>query len=105
MACPPWSFSRRCPRRLLAITVASLDRYASSERATPVRVVERLQWLAMVVSALAGTYDQHGIQRWFERERSQLGGRCRREVLGREWRPDDPAAQRVHALALTLVGG
>ena len=89
---------------LLGISASSLKRYAGKERETPAKIAERLHWVAMVVADLAGSYNDFGMRRWFERSRSQLDGRSPRKVLGAEWSPSDPAAQRVRALAASLVG-
>ena len=89
---------------LLGIAPASLRRYAAAERATPQATAERLHWLAMVVSDLAGSYNDFGMRRWFERPRTQLGGKSPRALLGARWTPDDKAAQQVRRLAATLSG-
>lgn len=89
---------------LLGIAPASLRRYAAGERATPQGTAERLHWLAMVVSDLAGSYNDFGMRRWFERPRTQLGGKSPRALLGARWAPDDKAASQVRALAATLSG-
>ena len=89
---------------LLGIAPASLRRYAAAERATPQTTAERLHWLAMVVSDLAGSYNDFGMRRWFERPRTQLGGKSPRALLGARWTPDDKAAQQVRKLAATLSG-
>jgi hypothetical protein len=89
---------------LLGIAPASLRRYAAGERATPQATAERLHWLAMVVSDLAGSYNDFGMRRWFERPRTQLGGKSPRALLGARWTPDAKAAQQVRALAAVLSG-
>ena len=89
---------------LLEVSPASLRRYASAERATPQPVAERLHWLALVVADLAGAYNDFGMRRWFERPRSQLGGKSPRQLLGRGWNIDGVAATRVRALASVLRG-
>jgi hypothetical protein len=89
---------------LLGIAPVSLRRYANSERATPQATAERLHWLAIVVSDLAGSYNDFGMRRWFERPRTQLGGKSPRALLGTRWTPDDKAARQVRALAATLSG-
>jgi hypothetical protein len=89
---------------LLGIAAASLRRYAAAERATPQATAERLHWLAMVVSDLAGSYNDFGMRRWFERPRTQLGGKSPRALLGARWTPDDKTALQVRALAATLSG-
>jgi len=89
---------------LLDIAPASLRRYAAADRATPQATAERLHWLAMVVSDLAGSYNDFGMRRWFERPRTQLGGKSPRASLGVRWTPDDKTAQQVRKLAATLSG-
>jgi hypothetical protein len=89
---------------LLGIAPASLRRYAAAERNTPQATAERLHWLAMVVSDLAGSYNEFGMRRWFERPRTQLGGKSPRALLGARWTADDKGAQQVRKLAATLSG-
>src|SRR5687768_12663068 len=89
---------------LLGIAPASLRRYAAAERATPQATAERLHWLAMVVSDLAGSYNDFGMRRWFDRPRTQLGGKSPRALLGSRWTADDKAAQQVRKLAAALSG-
>jgi hypothetical protein len=88
---------------LLRISVSSLKRYASGERTTPTAIADRLHWLAMVVSDLAGSYNEYGVRRWFLRERSQLDGRSPRAMLGPRWQSNDAAARRVRALAASTA--
>lgn len=90
--------------KLLGISRQSIQRYASGRRSTPQEVAERLHLLALIASDLMGSYNDYGIRRWFERPRSQLGGRSPRAVLKRGWRPDDEAVRRVRELAAALVG-
>lgn len=89
---------------LLGIAPASLRRYAAADRATPQATAERLHWLAMVVSDLAGSYNDFGMRRWFERPRTQLSGKSPRALLGARWTPDAKAALQVRALAAALSG-
>jgi len=89
---------------LLGIAPASLRRYGAADRSTPQATAERLHWLAMVVSDLAGSYNDFGMRRWFERPRTQLGGKSPRTLLGARWTPDAKAAQQVRALAAALSG-
>lgn len=89
---------------LLGLSLASVRRYADGTRDTTQQVAERLHWLAMVVSDLAGAYNEFGIRRWFERPRSQLDGRSPKQLLGTQWSVDDESAQRVRALAAALSG-
>ena len=90
--------------KLLGVSRQSIHRYSSGERATPQEVAERLHVLALIVSDLAGSYNEFGIRRWFERPRSQLAGRSPSVVLKRGWSPDDDDVRRVRGLAAALVG-
>jgi len=91
-------------QKLLGISRQSIHRYSSQERATPQDVAERLHVLTLIVSELAGSYNEFGIRRWFERPRPQLGGRAPAALLKRGWSPDDEDVRRVRALAAALLG-
>ena len=65
-------------------------------------IVERLHFLALLVSELAGSYTDVGVRRWFDRPRKALAGKTPAETLGREWRPDDQGPIRVRELADSL---
>lgn len=88
---------------LLDVSLSSLKRYQSGERNTPDLVAARLHFLALVVGDLAGTYNDVGIRRWFQRKRTQLDGRAPAALLRSNWDPDDDGPQRVRALAQSLV--
>jgi hypothetical protein len=88
---------------LLAISLSSLRRYQSRERATPDDVAARLHFIALVLGDLAGAYNEIGIRRWFQRKRTQLGGRSPASLLGEGWDPDDAGPQKVRSLAASLV--
>jgi hypothetical protein len=89
---------------LVGVSVPSARRYGAGERRTPDDVAARLHFVALVVGDLAGTYNEIGIRRWFERERSQLGGRSPRQLLEREFQPDDEGARAVARLSRSLAG-
>jgi len=89
--------------RLVDISVSSLKRYQSGERETPDGAAARLHFLALVVGDLAGSYNDVGIRRWFERKRTQLDNRSPASLLKRDWDPDDDGPQRVRELARSLV--
>jgi hypothetical protein len=89
---------------LAGASEVSLRRYAAGSRAVPDDVAARIHWLALVAADLAGAYNAVGVRRWFERPRSQLGGRTPRQVLRRGWSPDDPSVQRVRELAAAVAG-
>lgn len=92
---------------LVGVSVSSVRRYAGGSRATPHDVAGRLHLLALVLSDLAGIYNDYGMRRWFSRRRTQLDGRAPRELLSGAWDPDGDAALRVRALAelVTSVPG
>lgn len=90
--------------RLLSTSEVSLRRYVGGARKAPDALAARAHWLAMVVADLAGSYNEIGIRRWFDRPRGQLQGRSPREELGANWGPDDTSALRVRDLAAALVG-
>jgi hypothetical protein len=89
---------------LVGVSVASLRRYSGDQRPTPDVVAARLHLIARVVAELRGAYSEVGVRRWFERPRSQLGGRAPDELLSGEWDPDGADAVRVLALARSLTG-
>jgi len=89
--------------RLVGVSASSLRRYSHGDRATPDDVAGRLHVIAMVVADLAGSYNEYGIRRWFERRRTALGGATPAAVLDGAWDADGPAAQRVRALAGALA--
>ena len=89
---------------LLGISVASLRRYAGDQRPTPDVVAARLHVLARIVAELRGAYSEVGVRRWFERVRSQLGGRSPDSFLSGDWDPDGADSERVLALARSLTG-
>jgi hypothetical protein len=88
---------------LLDVSLSSLKRYQSGERDTPDPIAARLHFLALVVGDLAGSYNETGIRRWFERKRTQLDGRAPATLLKRNWDPDDEGPRRVRELARSLV--
>ena len=87
---------------LTSVSVSSLKRYLKAERPTPGDVADRLHYLAMIVADLSGSYNELGIQRWFERPRAQLENKSPRRLLGADWNPGSPAAQRIRDLAKSL---
>jgi len=88
---------------LLNISASSLKRYAGGERDTPDAVAARLHFLALVVGDLAGSYNDIGIRRWFQRKRSKLDGRAPAAILTGDWDPDHEGPMRVRALARELT--
>jgi hypothetical protein len=88
---------------LLQVSVSSLKRYQSGDRATPDTIAARLHFLALLVGDLAGSYNEIGIRRWFHRKRTQLDGRPPAALLKAEWDPDDEGPARVRDLARELV--
>ena len=88
---------------LLNISISSLKRYQAGERATPDAIAARLHFLALLVGDLAGSYNDIGVRRWFQRQRTRLDGRAPADLLTGEWDPDDPGARRLRELARELV--
>ncbi len=90
--------------RLVGVSVASLRRYAGRDRATPDAVAARLHFLAQIVADLRGAYSEVGVRTWFDRTRTQLGGRAPAQLLTGDWDPEAAGPQEVRALARSLVG-
>lgn len=97
-------FDREHLALLTGTSNVSLGRYLAGSRRWPDELAARLHWLALVLSDLAGAYNDFGVRRWFERERTQLDGRSPRQLLGAEWDPTDPDVERVRQLAAALAG-
>ena len=89
---------------LLGTSVASLRRYAGATRTVPDAVASRIHHVALVTSDLAGSYNEFGLRRWWERPRAALDGRSPRAALGSSWDPDGPDAAAVAELARALTG-
>ena len=88
--------------RLLNISESSARRYLGAVRATPDPVAARLHFLAMVVSDLAGAYNDIGVRRWFDRPRQQFRGRAPAALLAGDWLPEQGGPRRVRELAGAL---
>jgi hypothetical protein len=88
---------------LLGVSVSSLKRYQSGERVTPDQIAARLHFLALVVGDLAGSYNDIGIRRWFQRKRTLLNSRTPAQALAGDWDPEDAGPTRVRQLARELV--
>jgi len=88
---------------LLNVSASSLKRYQSGERATPDPIAARLHFLALVVGDLAGSYNDIGVRRWFQRKRTPLNGRAPAAILTGDWDPDDDGPGKVRQLARELT--
>lgn len=97
-------FDREDLAALVGTSGVSMGRYLAGSRRWPDALASRVHWLALVVSDLAGAYNDFGVRRWFERERSQLDGHSPREILGADWDPDTPEVEIVRQLAASLAG-
>lgn len=85
------------------ISEISLRRYASGERNTPLDVVARLHFLALVIGDLSGSYDDLGVTQWFVRPRKKaFSGKTPLDLLKGEWHPEDAGPQRVREFAQSL---
>ena len=87
----------------LGVATSSLRRYLAQDRDVPDEVAERAHMLARIVNDVAGSYNERGVRRWFERPRPQLEGRAPAAILSGPWDPDDPDVGKVAALAAELA--
>lgn len=85
------------------VSESSARRYLAGSRETPDDVANRLHFIALVVADLLGAYNAFGVRRWFDRPRTALDGKSPREKLGTDWNSSDEGAERVAALARTLL--
>lgn len=90
--------------RLLGVSRQSIQRYATGERNTPQQVAARLHAIALIASDLAGSYNEFGIRRWFDRPRAQLSGKSPAAILKGNWEPDADLPRKVRELAAVLSG-
>lgn len=88
---------------LAGVASSTIRRYLTAQREVPDDVAEHVHLVARIVGDLAGSYNERGIRRWFDRPRSQLGGRTPAEALERAWGRDEREAEAVVALAEALV--
>ena len=77
---------------------------SGATRTVPDAVADRIHFVALVTSDLAGSYNEFGLRRWWERPRVTLGGLSPRAVLVTGWKPGDEGANAVAELAATLIG-
>lgn len=89
---------------LVGASPSSVSRYRSNVRPTPDSVAVRLHVLALIVTDLAGSYNDFGIRRWFQRPRAALNGQAPIDILTGAWDPDSDDVQRVRRLAGWLTG-
>lgn len=89
---------------LMGAGASSLRRYLSGTRQPPTAVVWRAHTLALIAAELAGSYNDHGIRRWFHRPRQALGERTPAEVLSGDWDAEGNEARAVLELARSLSG-
>lgn len=75
---------------LLGTSASSVRRYSGRARSTPDDIAGRLHFLALTVGDLAGAYNEVGIRRWFERQRSQLDSARHRICCGTTGIPPAP---------------
>jgi len=89
---------------LVGVSPSSVSRYRSGQRPTPDAVADRLHTIALIITDLAGSYNDFGIRRWFTRPRKQLDGRAPADILTGEWDPNSEDVRRVRDLAGWLTG-
>jgi hypothetical protein len=90
--------------RLIGVAPSSLRRYNAGQREVPDSVAARAHLVALIVADLAGSYNDRGIRRWFDRPRPQLDGQSPAEILHDDWNPDDANVQRVKELSAERMG-
>lgn len=90
--------------RLVGVSVSSVHRYRNGQRSTPERTAARLHTIALTTADLAGSYNEFGVRRWFQRPRTALGGRSPADAFSADWSPDDERVREVRALARSLLG-
>jgi len=90
--------------RLVAVSPASLRRYATGARSTPDETAWRLHAVARILAALLGSYNAYGIRRWFERPRAALDGETPAAVIASAASEEDELLLRAVGLAESLVG-
>jgi len=88
---------------LVGVSESTFRRYRSGERPTSPEVADRLHFIAMVVSDLAGAYNDLGVRAWFGRRRKLLDGRAPGELLTGDWHPEEEGPSRVRQLAESLT--
>lgn len=101
-----WSLTRVLGDRLaslVGISTSSMTRYRTGARTTPDDIAERLHVVAQIVTDLAGSYNDYGIRRWFERPRGTLAGRAPAEILTGAWDPSAADVAQVRSLAAALT--
>lgn len=64
---------------------------------------KKIHFIYEVVDYLRGSYNDDGIRKWFQRERSQLGGKSPLQYLGSGWNPDEEYAKIVLELAKSSI--
>ena len=81
-----------------------MRRYVAHERPVSDEVADRAHLVTRIVGDLAGSYNERGIRRWFERPRPQLSGKTPEAILREAWGSDERAADPVLALAAEFSG-
>ncbi|MHB1582794.1 MAG: hypothetical protein ACYCU7_00395 [Acidimicrobiales bacterium] len=91
--------------RLVGVGASTMRRYVARERPVSDEVAQRVHLVTRIVGELAGSFNERGIRKWFERPRRQLDGRSPEEVLRAAWESDgEAAAEPVLALASQFTG-
>lgn len=98
------SLGQELVRKLLDLSVSSIQRYSSNSRPTPQNIAEKLHYLAVVIGDLRAGYNDYGIRRWFERPRTFLSGKSVLSSLGKKWGPDDEVARAIAEDAAWVAG-
>lgn len=92
---------------LWSLTHANADallKFFEGSSSLPPETVERIDFLAEVVSCLAGGYSNHGIYLWFVRPRVELWNMSPAHIFSDDWEPEGEEPQKVLALAKAVAG-
>ncbi len=74
---------------LLGVPDERLRAWTAETEPVPDDVLVRLAFIEELVGRLSGHHDELGVRRWFDRPRSELGGKAPREILVGAWSPED----------------
>ncbi len=90
--------------RLFGEEPTTLKKYIYVDNLGKPDLPEKLLYIHQTIYYLSGTYNEQGIQRWFQRERAQLDKKSPLQYLGNNWRPYDENAKVVLELARSNLG-
>jgi len=89
--------------RLLGISQSSARHDLSGTRMTPDTIAARRHSWPMSSAIRAGTSNDIGVRRWFDRRRERLDGKTPARTLKDAWSPEDDAPQWIRDLVRSLA--